>query len=436
MNAKPNFVHPENEQTDDPQRVERAWLIGVADEKTTVEEAEALLNELAELAANLKIGVIGRSIVRLRKSQPKFLLGAGKAAELVAEVKANAGDCIIFDRVLSPGQQRNWEKLAELTVIDRHEIILDIFNERASTREATLQVELARLEYELPRLRRAWSHLDRQRGGGAVQRDAGETQLEVDQRLVRRRIARLRGELLTVIKTREVQRKQRLRIPLPTVAIVGYTNAGKSSLLNCLTASSVLAADKLFATLDPTTRRMQLPSGQTLLATDTVGFVRNLPHRLIDAFKATLEEAVVANFLIHVIDASSPDAEAHRLTTLTVLKELGVDEYPILTVYNKIDRIDDPIHLAALRNDHRDAVFVSALRGTGMDSLYEALQSQVSALSTHRTLLIPHSRQDLIHRLHEAGAIESTKYVDEGVLLEANLPPRWLEQLAGFTVHS
>lgn len=395
-----------------------------------------MLSELEELAGNLKIGVIGRSIVRLRQAQPKFLLGGGKAAEIVAEVKENDGDCIIFDRVLSPAQQRNWEKLANLTVIDRHEIILDIFNERASTREATLQVELARLEYELPRLRRAWSHLDRQRGGGAVQRDAGETQLEVDQRLVRRRIARLRSELVTVIKTREVQRKQRLRIPLPSVAIVGYTNAGKSSLLNRLTASSVLAADKLFATLDPTTRRMQLPSGQTLLVTDTVGFVRNLPHRLIDAFKATLEEAVVANFLIHVVDASSPDVAAHRATTLAVLQELGVDDYPILTVYNKIDRIDDPIQLAALRNDNRDAVLVSALSGEGIDSLLQALQAQVSTLATHRTLLIPHSRQDLIHRLHEAGAIESTKYLDEGALLETNLPPRWLEQLDGFVVHT
>lgn len=420
----------------DPQRVTRAWLVGIADGETTAEEAEALLNELAELAGNLNIGVIGRSIVRLRQSQPKFYLGAGKAMEIVDEVKANLGDCIIFDRVLSPAQQRNWEKLANVTVIDRHEIILDIFNERASTREATLQVELARLEYELPRLRRAWSHLDRQRGGGAVQRDAGETQLEVDQRLVRRRIARLRSELLTVIKTREVQRKQRLRIPLPSVAIVGYTNAGKSSLLNRLTDSSVLAADKLFATLDPTTRRMQLPSGQWLLATDTVGFVRNLPHRLIDAFKATLEEAVVANFLIHVIDAASPDAEAHRATTDEVLKELGIGDYPIITVYNKIDCIDDPIELAALRHSHRDAIFISAHTGEGIDGLLDALQRQISALATHRTLLIPHNRQDLVHQLHEAGAVQSAKYVDDGVLLEANLPPRWVEQMSGFTVHT
>lgn len=420
----------------DPQRVTRAWLVGIADGDTTLTEAEALLDELAELAGNLSIGTIGRSVVRLRQSHSKYFLGEGKAREIVDTVRAHGGDCIIFDRPLSPAQQRNWEKLANVTVIDRHEVILDIFNARASTREATLQVELARLEYELPRLRRAWSHLDRQRGGGAVQRDAGETQLEVDQRLIRRRITRLRSELLTVIKNREVQRKQRQRIPLPSVSIVGYTNAGKSSLLNRLTDASVLAADKLFATLDPTTRRMQLPSGQWLLVTDTVGFVRNLPHRLIDAFKATLEEAVVANFLIHVIDASSGEAEAHRATTVQVLQELGVGDHPIITVYNKIDRMEDPIALAALRQRHRDAVFVSALTGEGIDTLLDVLQRQISALATRRTLLIPHHRQDLIHQLHEAGAVESARYVDDGVLLQANLPPRWVDQLNGFAVRT
>ncbi|MGE9292580.1 MAG: GTPase HflX, partial [Puniceicoccales bacterium] len=314
--------------------INRACLLGVERPGMYAGEAESLLDELEELAANLGVGVGLRKIVRIREPQSAFLLGTGKVKEVLEEVAKEECDSIIFDEELTPAQQRNWEREGggKILVIDRQEIILDIFNRRASTKEASLQVELAQLEYQLPRMKRAWTHLDRQRGGGALQRDAGETQLELDQRMIRTRISKLKTELKDVVRHRETQRKQRMKVPLPSAAIVGYTNAGKSSLLNRLTGAKVLAADKLFATLDPTTRRMELPSGQALLVTDTVGFVRRLPHRLVEAFKATLEEAIVSTFLIHVVDASSPEAEAHYKTTLSVLKELGAETKNILTV--------------------------------------------------------------------------------------------------------
>jgi len=283
----------------------RALLIGLQDADHERKEAESLLEELAELATNVGMEVVVRHVVRLRERNPRFLLGTGKTEEIIQEAKANQCELIVFDDELHPAQQRNWEAASGLTVIDRQEVILDIFAARARTKEARLQVELAQAEYFMPRLRRAWSHLSRQRGGGSTQRGEGETQLQLDQRIVRERIHRLRTDLAIVRKQRGVQRRQRLRVPLPTAAIVGYTNAGKSSLLNALTGAHALSVDKLFATLDPMTRRRKLPSGRTLLITDTVGFVRRLPHRLVEAFKATLEEALVADFLIHVIDASS-----------------------------------------------------------------------------------------------------------------------------------
>ena len=272
-----------------PRRVERAYLVSVVRRKHEEERAESLLDELAELTANLSIEVLGRVTARARKVYPRFLLGSGKVKEIITAAQAVGCDVIIFDNERSPSQQRNWEEESKMLVIDRHEIIFDVFAERARTREAVLQVDLARLEYSLPRLRRAWTHLDRQRGGRVTQRGEGEAQLELDQRMLRTNIAALRAEISEVEKRREVQRGKRDRVPVPTGALVGYTNAGKSTLLNKLTGAEVYVADKLFATLDPTSRRLKLPSGRSLVLTDTVGFVRNLPPRLINAFKATLE---------------------------------------------------------------------------------------------------------------------------------------------------
>lgn len=408
--------------------VERAMIVGITLPDQTVHETQSLLTELRELVTTLGIGIQHEVQVHVRKPQAKFLLGSGNATQLVKEAQAYDCDVIIFDNELTPTQQRNWEHATDdkLLVIDRQEVILDIFSQRAKTKEAMLQVELARLEYNLPRLKSAWTHLSRQRGGGSVQRDAGETQLELDQRMVRTQITKVKRELGSVIRHRNLQRKKRMNVPVPTCAIVGYTNAGKSSLLNKLTHSDILAEDKLFATLDPTSRRCTLPNGHTLVVTDTVGFVRNLPHRLVDAFKATLEEAVVSNFLIHVLDVSNPEVEAHMATTLSVLKELEVSDKRILTVFNKTDLIDDENQLTALKLKYPNTIFASVHDGQGIYQLLELIEAIVEEKFTQLRLLIPHDRYDLIARLHREGAVYKEEVEDTGILVTGSIPERLL----------
>ena len=418
--------------------VERAWLVGITFPENTTEETEGLLAELEELVSTLGITVIGAQAIPVKKPQPKFLVGSGKAEEVISRAREQKCDVIVFDEAITPGQQRNWESAAkDILVIDRHEIILDIFASRAHTREATLQVDLARLEYSLPRLQRAWSHLNRQRGGGAVQRDAGETQLEMDQRIVRTQIARTRRQLEDVVKQRKVQRKQRMKVPVPSASIVGYTNAGKSSLLNAMTGASVLAEDKLFATLDPTSRRLQLPTGHQIVVTDTVGFVRKLPHRLVDAFKATLEEALVADFLIHVIDASSPDFGEHRKTTLAVLEELGAGEKTVISVFNKIDLLEDqPERLQGLRAQFPEDCFISAARGDGMEDLYRRVAEQLEGVYLPVELVIPHDRYDLVARIHRDGTITREEPGPEGTYVLGKVPPRLQSTLQPYTTNT
>ncbi len=419
-----------------PRMVERALLVGVETPQTGHTEAENLLEELRELVRNLRVHVVDSVIVRMKTPTPRLLLGAGKAAEIIKHARDLNCDCIVFDHELSPGQQRNWETESRLCVIDRQEVILDIFGERAHTREAVLQVDLARMEYNLPRLKRAWTHLSRQRGGGVTQRGEGEAQLELDQRMVRNRIARLKRELGDVVKQRAVQRKQRERIPVPTGAIVGYTNAGKSSLLNQLSGSGIYAANQLFATLDPTTRQLELPSGQKALLTDTVGFVRRLPHRLIDAFKATLEEAVVADFLVHVVDASTPAFEDHYQTTLAVLHELGADHKPTFVVFNKIDKIEGSApRMLDFREEMHPILQVSAHTGTGLAALRAAIDAHLANKLTITELLIPYNRYDLISRLHDSGCIKEEKAQDQGVHIVGNIPSRLRNQVEPFLLN-
>ena len=349
-----------------------------------------MLDELRELVGSLGVEIGGEIIAPLREINPRTLVGSGKAEEIAAYAAETRCNLIVFDDELSPAQQRNWESDAKLRAIDRQEVILDIFASRATTREAVLQVELARLQHQLPRLKRLWSHLDRQRGGGAMQRDAGEKQIEMDGRLLREKIARVRKELDTVVLQRATQRKQRRRVPVPTVAIVGYTNAGKSSLLNRLTGAHVLARDQLFATLDPTTRQLVLPSGRKVLLTDTVGFVRRLPHRLVEAFKATLEEAVQADVLLHIVDISSPEYESHLTTTEEVLTEIGAGERRVIPVFNKADLLDDPLVRRLALELHPEAHLVSVRTGEGLDALLTRLDEILAARDEDLVLLVPH----------------------------------------------
>lgn len=412
---------------DKPRLVERALLVGVFSQRDSENDTLRLLEELEELVEALGIGIEGKMLARLRESNPRLLVGSGKADEIIARAKAHECDCIVFDAELTPGQQRNWEKLSSLCVIDRQEVILDIFRERAQTKEAVLQVELARSEHSLPRLKNAWNHLSRQRGGGVTQRGEGEAQSELDQRMVRQRIASIKKELEAVVRHRKVQRNQRQRVPLPTGAIVGYTNSGKSTLLNALTGSDVMVEDKLFATLDPTTRQLLLPRGEKLLLTDTVGFVRRLPHGLVDAFKATLEEAIQADFLLHVIDLTNPDLNEHYTTTCAVLKELGVEDKPTIHVFNKIDTFELNSQNLPIRFDDttlpvRNGCFVSAKNLVGMHELLTTIETLLAQSRSTVELLIPHARYDVIHRLHQAGAVRHEKVIDEGVEIVGIIP--------------
>jgi GTPase len=401
----------------------RAFLIGVQIPGMAAGEGAELLGELKELVENLSLEITRTTLVTLRdRQQPKFLIGSGKAAELIAQAKEDGADVIIIDEELSPGQQRNWEEESGMAVIDRQEVILEIFADRAQTREAVLQVALARMEYSLPRLTRAWTHLSRQRGKGAMGGE-GETQLEQDRRIVRDRIAHLKSEIETVISQRATQRRKRQRTPVPGVAIVGYTNAGKSSLLNKLTGAQVLAANKLFATLDPTTRQLELPDGRLLLATDTVGFIRRLPHRLVEAFKATLEEVVVANFIIHVLDAANPNVGHHFATTMAVLEELGAAEKPIITVFNKVDATEKQT-LALIRAQHPEALFISVHTGEGLDRLLARCEELAVDDSESLELLIPHDRYDIVSRLRNGGLIKVQESLDEGVRLTGRFPKK------------
>lgn len=420
-----------------PKMVERAMLIGITLPGQVESTTRSLLDELRELVTTLGIGICHEKMLAIRKPQAKYLVGSGKANDLIEEARLHDCDVIIFDNELTPAQQRNWEQAAEekILVIDRQEVILDIFGTRAQTKEAVLQVELARLEYNLPRLKSAWTHLSRQRGGGSVQRDAGETQLEMDQRMVRTQISKVKRELKTVIQHRHLQRKKRMTVPVPTCAIVGYTNAGKSSLLNKLTNSDILAEDKLFATLDPTSRRCPLPSGQPLVVTDTVGFVRNLPHRLVEAFKATLEEAVVSNFLIHVIDVNSPEIDAHARTTLDVLRELGADKKQIITVFNKVDAALNENKHDDLRLHFPEALFISAHTGEGIDILLEQIETICEAEFSQLRLLIPHSRYDLVAKIHREGGVRKEESRDNGTYLVGSIPERLIKMVSPFILN-
>ena len=420
-----------------PRLVEKAYLLAVISKEEERANAETLLDELDELVSNLGIKVFHKKVVRLRKTFSGYLLGKGKFNEIIEEVGELGCDVIVFDNELSPSQQRNWEAESKVLVIDRQEIILDVFAARAQTKEAVLQVKLARLEYSLPRLRRAWTHLGRQRGGGVTQRGEGEAQIELDQRLVRDQITATKKEIKQVAKTRKTSRKRRLKIPLPTVALVGYTNAGKSTLLNKVCGADVLSEDKLFATLDPTSRHANLPRGRKIIFTDTVGFIRKLPHRLVDAFRATLEETLVANLLLHVVDLSNPQFEEHMQTTLEVLSELGAEDKEILTVFNKIDLLEseslENLKLGQNCKD-RDVVFVSCESGEGIADLLQVIERKLGLTKKERVFLIPHDQYELVVKTRREGSLAKEIAEDIGVRMTAFPSDRLLDELREFEV--
>jgi len=400
--------------------VERALLVGAYVDQADKADAADLLLELEELVQTLGIPVVHRLLVHHRESHARFLVGTGKAEEIHELLKAHECDVLIFDNALTPAQQRNFEELTGVTVADRHEIILDIFGARAQTREARIQVDLARMAYSLPRLTRAWSHLGQQ-GGGIGAKGEGESQLEQDKRKIRGQIDRLKRELKQVRASRATQRKDRKRAPVPNAAIVGYTNAGKSSLLRALTGADVLVENKLFATLDTTTRKIHLPNRQPLLLTDTVGFVRRLPHELVEAFHATLEEAVLAEFLIHVLDASQPRVTEYYDTTMKVLAELGADTKRMLVVFNKMDRVTDPATVAVLRRRFPEALFISVWTGEGLPALIERISDFVRVDTVDIDLLLPLPRTDILARLHREGAVHEVSYEPNGIRVKATV---------------
>ena len=389
-------------------------------------------NELQGLTDTLGITHAASIHLTTHPAGAQYGLGTGKAAEIVQAAQDAGADCIIFDFPLTPTHQRNWERLAGIPVFDRHEVILRIFADRAQTKEAVLQVELAKLSYSLPRLAHMYGDMARQRGGNYGSKGSGETQLELDRRSVKERIAQVRKELAQVEKDRLTQRKKRNRIPLASCALVGYTNAGKSSLLNALTGSSVLAEDKLFATLDPSTRRLHLGNGGGILLTDTVGFIHNLPHTLIEAFKSTLEEACTADLLLVVLDSSDPAADKQYQTVISVLDEIGALSQERILVFNKIDCLEHAA-IPAITTHGEQHISVSAKTGSGLAALTEAICARV--FGPIRTICLPLSSNALITEIRRTGIIYQQEWASDSVQLTARVPSQILAQIKSYLVH-
>lgn len=416
---------------------ERAILIGV-DMPSVDWPVEESMEELAQLAATAGTVTVDRVIQRLARPHPGTLLGSGKIEEIASLARYHDCDAVIFDLELTPGQHRNLERDLDIQVLDRTALILIIFGQRARTREGRLQVELAQVDYDLPRLARQWSHLSRQKGG-VQQRGEGEKQIEVDRRLLRRQKDRLEEEVEQVRVQRQLHRERRKSVGAPVVALVGYTNAGKSTLLNRLATVNSLAEDKLFATLDPMTRRVKLSGGQEILLTDTVGFIQRLPTTLVAAFRATLEEVAEADLLIHVIDASSSTVHHQIEAVEQVLEEIGAGGHPTVVAINKADKLSRDLPVVVNGNqDETDAqqsplqpgsvtdklpsVRVSALTGEGVEDLLRCISENLVLQFTWLDVLIPYDRGELVARFHQFGTIEEECYEANGTRIRGYMP--------------
>jgi GTP-binding protein HflX len=411
---------------------ERALLVGLEKQGVSKWDLRDSLEELAELANSAGAEVVDTVTQKLEKPTAPYYIGKGKAESLKLALQDRQVTSVIFDNELSPAQGRNLENLLSRKVLDRTQLILDIFAQRARSREGRLQIELAQLQYLLPRLTRMWDHLSRQTGGIGT-RGPGETQLEVDRRRVQERISRLERELESVRKTRAVQRQGRKRHQWPVAAVVGYTNAGKSTLLNLLTGADVVAENKLFATLDPTTRSFVLPNKQRLLLTDTVGFLRKLPHTLIESFKATLEEVSEADLLIHVVDLSHTRVDDQIEAVESVIKELDAFGKQTLIVFNKIDKLQNRDVIDTYLRRFPGSVAISARTGEGVNKLVQALQDALSAWRLRSRFKIPASESALIAEIHRVGHVLELKYEDNDALIVAHVPPELSQKLANFS---
>jgi GTP-binding protein HflX len=423
------------------QRTERVFLVGVEQKSNNGQNghsglgARGSLKELAELAGTAGGHVVGDGVQKMRAPCATTFIGKGKAEEFAEICRQADVDTVVFDEELSPAQSRNLEKVFNCKVLDRTSLILDIFARRARTREGKLQIELAQLQHLLPRLTRFWGHLSRQKGGIGMRGGEGETQLETDRRRVQDRIARIIRDLDTVRRHRSTQRNARQRNHWALASIVGYTNAGKSTLLNTLTGAEVLAEDKLFATLDPTTRRLRLPTNQNVLITDTVGFIRKLPHGLVEAFKATLEEVTEADLLIHIVDVSHPEADEQIQSVETVLNEIGAEGKPTLMVFNKTDLLNGNAEvLNRFLTQYPQGVAISASTGDGVPGLLAEVGAQLRPIRDFLELSVPHDRSSVIARLHEVGQVLERNYEGETARFKARVPPHLREEFAPFTV--
>jgi GTP-binding protein HflX len=412
-------------------RLERVILVGVWT-SGTLDEAERSMQELAALAETAGTQVLDGLIQRRDKPDAATYIGSGKALEIKRIVQSSGADSVICDGELSPGQLRNLEDIIKVRVVDRTWLILDIFAQHAKSREGKAQVSLAQMTYMLPRIR-GWGEALSRQGAGVLARGPGETKIETDRRRIRDQMAKLRKELKAMGQTREIQRSTRRKAAIPSVAIAGYTNAGKSSLLNRLTGAGVLVEDALFATLDPTVRKVQTPSGRNITVTDTVGFVRHLPHELIEAFRSTLEEISQSDLLLHILDGSDPAPEAQLVAVKEVLSEIGASSVTELVVINKID-IANPDTLMRLKTLLPEALLISAQTGEGIDKLLIAIDEELSKLDLQIDLVLPYSAAALIAKTHNVGQVTLLEHTEIGTRIVASVPAKLAVELEAASV--
>ncbi len=413
-------------------KLESAILVGVYNRGPKKQICEEHLAELEELANTYGLKTLKHIPCSIKKFDASTYIGKGKVEEIRDLAREMGAHLIIFDDEIMPSQQRNLEAYFDMPVMDRTELILGIFSQHARSKEAKLQIEWAQIKYQIPRLKRLWTHLSRQKGGGVNQKGEGEKQLELDKRMLQHKLDRLHKELKKIVQHRDTQRQARARAEVPSFAIIGYTNAGKSTLLNALTHADVLVENKLFATLDTTTRKFTLPNNQQVLMIDTVGFIRKLPHSLVAAFRSTLDEAMHTDILLHLIDVSHELAEEHAETTYEVLKQLGGEDKHIITVLNKIDLCEDSRTIDKLRIAYPHTVQISALEETGFDVLIEMMIDELKKRREEVFLKIPQSEYALVSELNKIGQVIYQDYEDNDVIIRVQIPSEFRHRIEPF----